>query len=176
MRYCIIILFLMNLTAVEAQISYPRISPLTTIEQNIGLASIKVIYSRPGVRGRKIFGELVPYGRIWRVGANESTKFIADNPIRINGKLLPAGTYAIYAFPEEESWEFVFHSNTTHWGDGRDAYDPDEDVFRIELIPEHMSDIRENFLITFDNLDHNGMDMIMEWEYTRLRIPIKVDS
>ena len=149
---------------------------MSTIEQNFGLASVKVIYSRPGVRGRKIIGELVPYGRIWRVGANESTKIIVDNPILVNENLLQPGTYALYAFPERDSWEFAFHTNTSHWGDGRDAYDPEEDAFRIKIIPETMAEMRENFLISFDNLDHNGMEMILEWEYTRLRIPIAVDT
>ena len=86
------------------------------------------------------------------------------------------GLQVKYAFPEKDKWEFVFHSNTSHWGDGRENYNPGEDVLRIDLKPEEMSDIRENFLITFDNIDHNGMDMILEWEYTRLRIPIGVDT
>ena len=160
----------------NAQIDHPRISPLTTIEQNIGLGTVKVIYSRPGVRDRKIIGELVPYGRIWRVGANESTKFSTDKTITVKGNILEPGTYALYAFPNEESWEFAFHTNTSHWGDGRTAYNPDEDVFRVNIRPEKMSEIREKFLISFDNIHHNGMDLIMEWEYTRLRIPINIDT
>lgn len=176
MKYRILLVLLLSFTSINAQIDHPRVSPQTTIEQNIGLATVKVVYSRPAVRGRKIMGELVPYGRIWRVGANESTKFSTDKPITINGNILEPGTYALYAFPSAESWEFAFHANTSHWGDGRTDYDPAEDIFRIKLIPEKMGELRENFLISFDHINHNGMEMILEWEYTRLRIPIDIDT
>ncbi len=160
----------------EAQITYPRISPMAVVEQTVGLTKVRVIYSRPGVRGRKIMGDLVPYGRIWRVGANESTKFTVDSPIEIKGRQLSEGTYALYAFPQEDSWEIVFHANTEHWGDGRNAYDEAEDVFRIEIAPEQTNSFKENFQISFDRIDHNTMDMLWEWENTRITIPMKVDT
>ena len=160
----------------QAQISHPRISPKAVTEQVIGLTQIQVEYSRPGVRGRKIMGELVPYNRIWRVGANESTKFTTDTNIEIQGNLLRAGTYALYAFPTEKEWQIAFHANTDHWGDGRDAYKPEEDLFRITAVPQVVEDLQENFLITFDRIDHNGADMILQWEYTRLIIPIRTDT
>ena len=176
MRSLILFFVLLGAFSVGAQIDHPRISPLATVQQKIGLANVKVTYSRPGARGRKIMGELVPYGRIWRVGANESTKFTVDMPVSIQGNLLKAGTYALYAFPAENLWEFAFHANTSHWGDGRDAYNPAEDVFRIEVIPEQMNSLRENFLIAFDHIDHRSMDMILEWENTRFTIAITVDT
>lgn len=164
------------LGGLKAQIAHPRISPLAVVEQQIGLSNIKVVYSRPAVRGRTIMGDLVPYGRIWRVGANESTKFSVDTPVKIKGELLLPGTYALYAFPKKEVWEIAFHGNTGHWGDGRDAYDPKEDIFRIQVVPETLSTIQENFLISFDRIDHNGMDMIWKWEYTKISIPVEVDT
>ena len=176
MRSLTLLLVFLSGTTICAQIDHPRISPPAIVEQALGLANVRVTYSRPGVRGRKIIGELVPYGRIWRVGANESTKFSVDKPVYIKGNTLQAGTYALYAFPAEDIWEFAFHSNTSHWGDGRDAYNPDEDVFRIEVIPENIDTFRESFLIIFDQINHNSMDMILEWENTRLSIPIKVDT
>ncbi len=160
----------------QAQIDYPRVSPKAVSEQKIGLTTIRLVYSRPAVRGRKIIGELVPYGRIWRVGANESTKITTDTEISILGNRLAAGTYALYAFPSEDRWELAFHSNTEHWGDGRDAYDPTEDVFRVVVLPENISELQENLLITFDRLTHNGANLILQWEYTRLTIPIKIDT
>lgn len=160
----------------QAQISYPRISPKALSEQQIGLTTVSVSYSRPAVRGRKIMGELVPFGRIWRVGANESTKITVDKDISVMGKTLKTGTYALYAFPSETEWQFAFHTNTEHWGDGRDAYDPSEDVFRITVLPEKLERIQENFLITFDGIDHNQADMILQWEYTRLVIPLSTDT
>ncbi len=160
----------------QGQINHPRISPKAVTEQQIGLTTVRVDYSRPAVRGRKIIGELVPYGRIWRVGANESTKITTDTDITVMGNRLAAGTYAFYAFPYENRWEFAFHSNTSHWGDGRDAYNRDDDVFRIAVTPEKITELQENLLIAFDRLTHNGAEMIVQWEYTRLIIPIEVDT
>ena len=176
MRYLSLLFIVFSQVLVNGQINYPRVSPLTTVEQQIGLAKIELVYSRPAVRGRKIIGDLVPYGRIWRVGANESTKITVDKQVMIQGETLDPGTYALYAFPEQDIWEIALHSNTSHWGDGRDAYNADEDVFRIEVVPETMKEIRENFLIYFDRIDHNSAYMIWEWEYTRIRIPIEVDT
>ncbi|MEN8789455.1 MAG: DUF2911 domain-containing protein [Flavobacteriaceae bacterium] len=176
MRHCLFLSLFLLLTGLEAQITHPRVSPKTTTEQELGLATIKVIYSRPAVRGRTVIGDLVPYGRIWRVGANESTKFINNAPLTVAGHELLSGTYALYAFPEELEWEVVFHTNTEHWGDGRESYNPAEDVFRIKVVPEVLRELKENFEIRFDRIDHNSMDMIWEWEYTRITIPIQIDT
>ena len=169
-------LALLLATGLFAQIEHPRVSPLSVVEQKVGLSTIKVEYSRPGVRNREIIGDLVPYGRIWRVGANESTKFSVDTEVEIMGNTLAPGTYALYAFPYENKWEIVFHSNTTHWGDGRKNYQPEEDIFRVDIVPEQLQELQENFLITFDKIDHNGMDMIWQWEYTKITIPIEVNT
>ena len=163
-------------TGVQAQIEHPKASPLATIKQDIGFTTLEVVYSRPAVRGRKIFGDLVPYGRIWRVGANESTKFTSNTTLDIAGNMLPAGTYALYAFPYQDRWEIVFHTNTEHWGDGRTAYDPAEDAFRFELVPETIPGFQENFLITFDAISHNSAIMHWIWEHTRISIPIEVNT
>lgn len=159
-----------------AQINHPKASPLSRTEQAFGLATITVEYSRPAVKSRKIWDGLVPYGRIWRVGANESTKFTTNAELAIMGHVLPPGTYALYAFPNQGEWEFIFHKNTTHWGDGRDAYDPKEDVFRVKLAPEVTDQHQENFLIMFDRIDHNSMQMVLHWEQLRLTVPIRIDT
>lgn len=166
-----------------SQINHPKASPFSRVEQEVGLSKIMVEYSRPAVRGRKILGELadgqaglVPYGRIWRVGANESTKFTVDSDVQIMGNDLPKGTYALYAFPQKKEWEIVFHKNTSHWGDGRKDYDPEEDVFRVKVKPEVSKEFQENFLITFDSVTHNSSNMIWQWENTKISIPIIVDT
>ncbi len=176
MKRVISCLALLLATGLFAQIEHPRVSPLSVVEQKVGLSTIKVEYSRPGVRNREIIGDLVPYGRIWRVGANESTKFSVDTEVEIMGNTLAPGTYALYAFPYENKWEIVFHGNTTHWGDGRKNYQPEEDIFRVDIVPEQLQELQENFLITFDKLDHNGLDMIWQWEYTKITIPIEVNT
>ena len=86
------------------------------------------------------------------------------------------GTYALYAFPEAAAWEIVFHKDTTLWGDGRDAYSPDNDLFRYTVIPESWPGAQENFLITFDQITHNSLQMLLIWDHTCIRIPMEVDT
>ncbi|RDY57648.1 DUF2911 domain-containing protein [Flagellimonas nanhaiensis] len=174
-RFLGFVLFLLVL-GVNGQITHPKASPFSKIEQEVGLSKISVEYSRPAVRGREIFGNLVPYGRIWRVGANESTKITVSTDMEVMGNLLPKGTYALYAFPEAESWEMVFHTNTSHWGDGRKNYDPKEDLFRIKVTPMQISGHQENFLIAFDSITHNTTNMQLIWASTMVTIPFAVDT
>ena len=158
------------------QIAHPKASPYSQLTQEIGLTQITVEYSRPGVNGRKIFGELVPYNRIWRVGANASTKITVDSDVLIADKLLPKGCYALYAFPSQDEWQIVFHKNTSHWGDGRADYDPSEDEFRILVVPETLPYIQQNFLICFDAINHNGATMQLKWDTTLINIPVYVPT
>ena len=176
MRILITLFFLLSLALLNAQIEHPKASPLATIKQDFGFTTLEVIYSRPAVRGRTIFGDLVPYGRIWRVGANASTKFTTNSRITIKGNVLEPGTYALYAFPHKGVWEVVFHTNTGHWGDGRTAYDPQEDAFRIRVTPQYLLNTQENFLISFDAITHNSALMQWSWENTQVSIPIEVDT
>lgn len=160
----------------NAQIKHPKVSPHSILKQEAGLTSFTVDYSRPAVRDRKIFGNVVPFGRIWRVGANESTKFTVSTNVKIMGNELEAGTYALYAYPQKDSWEIVFHSNISHWGDGRNNYNPKEDVLRITVIPQSLSDFVENFTISFNEISHNKLFMNWDWEHLRVRIPITIDT
>tara|TARA_R110001592_G_scaffold351083_1_gene647931 strand:+ start:1002 stop:1883 length:882 start_codon:yes stop_codon:yes gene_type:complete len=166
-----------------AQINHPKASPFTTIEQEFGLSKITLEYSRPSAKGRLLFGEklngksaLVPYGRIWRVGANESTKITLLSDVIIDGQDLQKGKYALYAFPEKDEWQIVFHKNTTHWGDGRFDYNSQEDALRITVIPMKTLEFQENFLISFDEINHNEISMIWKWGNTKVSIPIQVDT
>ncbi|MEM9647274.1 MAG: DUF2911 domain-containing protein [Bacteroidota bacterium] len=170
------VLMLLGFNYVIGQITHPEASPFSIVEQDIGLSKIKVEYSRPATRGRIIFGDLVPYGRIWRVGANASTKISVDTDMMVLGNSLPKGTYALYAFPQAEVWEIVFHSNTSHWGDGRNNYKPEEDLFRIPIKPLTITQYQENFLISFDSITHNTAQMNLSWAKTKVSIPFRVDT
>ncbi len=165
------------------QLEHPKASPFAKIEQDFGLSKVSIEYSRPSVRDRTIFGNdvnglpgLVPYNRIWRVGANESTKVTFDTMVLVNGKVLQPGTYALYAFPTKDEWEIVFHSNTSHWGDGRKQYNPDEDALRVSVVPKNVIGFQENFQISFDSVTHNSLDIIWSWAHMQITIPIEVDT
>ncbi|MEM7486786.1 MAG: DUF2911 domain-containing protein [Bacteroidota bacterium] len=168
--------FLIFIVSSYAQINHPKASPSAQVEQEVGLSKISVAYSRPATRGRKIFGGLVPYGRIWRVGANASTKITVDTDMNILGNDLPKGTYALYAFPEETNWQIAFHTNTEHWGDGRKNYNPEEDLFRITVEPQKTQEHQENFVIAFDSITHNTVKMELIWANTKATIPFMVDT
>ncbi len=174
--FSIIIVFLLINQASFSQINFPRVSSGCEIEQIVGLSEFKVTYSRPGVRGRKIVGDLMPYGRIWRVGANESTKFTISDDFKVNGKKLPSGTYALYAFPEKKEWAIVFHNNLTHWGDGRNNYKPEEDALRFVVKPQKTKEFHETFTIEFDEITHNSAKMLWLWENTKISFIIEVDT
>ncbi|WP_027075267.1 DUF2911 domain-containing protein [Maribacter antarcticus] len=165
------------------QLEHPKASPFARIVQHIGLSSIIIEYSRPAVKGRVIFGEgsagipgLVPYNRIWRVGANESTKITFDTDVTVIGNPISKGTYALYAFLSKEEWQIVFHKNTTHWGDGRTAYDPSEDALRVTVIPSKVLTFQENFMISFDEITHDTAAMNWQWAHTKITVPIAVDT
>jgi tetratricopeptide (TPR) repeat protein len=165
------------------QLTYPKASPFAKIEQEIGLSNISVAYSRPAVKGRLIFGNdsdglpgLVPYGRIWRVGANEATKITFDTDVHVLGNTLQKGSYALYAFPSEKDWQIVFHKNTTHWGDGRTAYDASQDALRVSVTPTKTIYYQENFSISFDSITHDSVNMIWQWANTKITVPIAVDT
>jgi len=183
MKKTVLLFFLFTGIYGFSQLKHPKASPAATVIQEVGFTTIEVDYSRPAVRGRKVFGNLsdgkkglVPYGRIWRVGANESTKITVDTDISVLGNTLPKGTYALYAFPEENEWEIVFHNNIGHWGDGRKNYRAEEDAFRVKVKPNSEASFQENFLIAFDNITHDGADMIWHWEKTQVVVPVRVDT
>ena len=176
MRITACLLFLFFSTVVLSQLDHPKASPAATVTQEVGFTTISIDYSRPAARGRKIFGDLVPYGRIWRVGANESTKICVDTNVEVLGNTLPVGTYALYAFPEEDAWEIVFHKNIAHWGDGRKNYNPEEDAFRLKVKPQETEDYQENLLIAFDSISHNTATLILHWANTKISIPFVLDT
>ncbi|WP_350287615.1 DUF2911 domain-containing protein [uncultured Croceitalea sp.] len=175
-RKVVAVLSLLSIFMLSSQITHPKASPFSRLEQEIGLSKIMVAYSRPAVKGRVIFGGLVPYGRIWRVGANESTKISIDTEMSIMGNVLPKGTYALYAFPEENEWQIAFHANTSHWGDGRKKYNPEEDVFRIPIQPQSIPYHQENFLMVFDSITHNSAQLHLIWANTKVSIPFEVNT
>jgi hypothetical protein len=144
----------------------PKASPAKLEEGMAGGANIKINYSQPSAKGRKIFGDLVPYGKVWRTGANEATIFETDKDIMVEGKKLPAGKYALFTIPGETSWTIIFNKTFNQWGSFR--YKEDDDVLRVDVKPEKTPSFVETFTI---DVDDNKLKMM--WENTLVVANIK---
>lgn len=164
------ILLLFSLSTNAQDFRTPRPSPDATVSQYVGITKITVDYSSPGVKGRKIWGGLVPYGEIWRTGANEVTSITFGTSVKVNGNELSAGTYGIHTIPGESEWEIIF-SNDTKVDDPM-TYDPKKDVLRIKVKPES-SPFTERMAFTITDMTNNSANVNLIWE--ELKIPFKVD-
>ena len=165
-----------------------RPSPLGVAKTHLGDAYVKVMYGRPYMRGRDIFGQdaadasfLVPYGALWRLGANEATEITVTGPIRVAGNPLPAGTYSMFAVPGPEAWTIHFSPQLGLDGTGMldpetgaftaDVYDPSRDVLVIEASSVALDDAVEQFTVAFESSE-DGAVLTMSWERTQVRIPL----
>ena len=157
-----------------AQLKTPQPSPLANIKQVVGLTEVNIEYSRPGMKDRKVFGELVPFGKIWRVGANASTKIDINENVKIGGKEVPKGKYALYAIPGETEWTIILNKNLTLWGAG--GYNQEEDLTRFNVKPTKLSDAVETFTIDFSHLTSNSGLINLAWENTKVSLPIETNS
>ncbi|MFJ1365863.1 DUF2911 domain-containing protein [Capnocytophaga canimorsus] len=153
---------------------YPMASPRQTVTQQFSITSISVDYSRPGVRERKIFGELVPYGKIWRAGANEATSIKFGQDVLFGGKPTKSGTYAIFITPQEKEWTVVLNYDADAWG--AYSYDPNENAIEIKVPVETQKTLQERLEYSFEDMTENKVNLIIKWEYVKVAIPIEVDK
>src|ERR671932_757458 len=160
----------------QAQMRTPRPSQKASVMQTVGVTDITIIYSRPGVKGRAVWGDppagattteatlddartrakgapLVPYGHVWRAGANEATQFIVTDDVLINGQPLKAGTYSLHMIPGKDEWTIIFNSDAGQWGSF--TYDEKKDVLRVKAKPQMAADSQENLIYTFDPVTDN---------------------
>ena len=161
--------------AQEAGLRVPTLSPITEISQEVALTQIKLSYSRPGAKGRKVFGDLVPYGEVWRTGANASTKLTFAEDVKIAGNPLKAGTYALYTIPGPAEWTVIIHTNTGHRSLAGGVYKQAEDVFRFKVKPAKTPSHVETFTIGFSDLTSNSCSLSISWENTEVKFPIEFD-
>jgi hypothetical protein len=157
----------MGVPAAEAQ---PRPSPAATVKATIDGATIQIDYSRPSVRGRKIMGALVPYGQVWRTGANEATALTTDKPIDIGGLAVPAGKYTLFTLPGETEWKLIVNKQTGQWGTN---YDEKQDLGRVALKKGAPSGLVEQLTIGIDKADKGGV-LKIAWENTEVTAAIAV--
>jgi len=148
----------------KANTKKPVASPRDSITQTVNGATITINYGSPAVKGREIWGKLVPYDTVWRTGANEATRFTTDKDIMVEGKTLPAGTYGFFAIPGRSSWTIIFNSVAKQWGAFK--YDASKDVLRVTVTPE-TTKMHEHLVYKINN---NGFDL--SWD--KLKVPVAI--
>lgn len=154
-----------------SQFTIPAASPRQKVEQQFSMSKITVDYGRPGVKGRKIFGELVPFGKVWRAGANSSTKLTFEQSVTFGGKTVPAGTYGLFVIPTEKEWKIILNKDAQQWG----AYEYDEklNVIDIAVPVQKLSEKQEWFAIELNPVDDSSLDLVMKWDLTKVTVPLK---
>ena len=148
-------------------------SPQETVTYNQDDLELSVAYSRPYKKDRAIFGELLPYGEVWRTGANEATVFTTSQDLRIDGQLLPAGTYTLWTVPTARQWAVLFNDQQYDWGlnfDGTSPHDPDADVVSVDVPVQAPAAPVEQFTIRFVN---NPLAMVLEWDDAQISVPMQ---
>jgi hypothetical protein len=172
----IIALLFCGMVSFAQQIQMPQASPSAKIAQKVGLTDVTVDYSRPSTKGRKIFGELVPFGQVWRTGANGATVLTFSTDVKIDGKSVPAGQYALYAIPDKSEWTIILSKNTKLWG--AIGYSSEDDLIRFKATPTKLSRKYETMEITFADMTDTAADLSIKWETSRVnfRIETEVDE
>lgn len=155
------------------QLKVPAPSPLQTIKQNFALGEVSVEYSRPSLKGRAVFGDLVPFDKVWRTGANQSTKIIFSEEVKLEGNAVPSGTYAIYTIPHKDFWEVMLYKDLTLGGNVAE-YKKENEVLRVKVKPAVNPVKVETF--TFNFADINSSSMIIELLWDNVRVPLKVSA
>lgn len=153
-----------------AQLSLPEPSPSATIKQKIGFTDLTIDYSRPAVKGRTIFGKLVPYGELWRTGASDATILTSTDPMTVGGKLLPAGKYSLFTIPTRTEWTVILNSYTE--GHGTAGYEAKNDVLRFTVKPDSSVRFYESFTIEVQDLVKNQANLYLTWANTSVHFPL----
>ena len=153
-----------------SQVKMPQPSSTQTIKQDFGMGAIELTYSRPNAKGRKIFGDLVPFNKLWRTGANGATKIVFTDAVELGGKKIDTGTYVLYTIPGVDSWEIILNKGLTNWG--IDGYKESEDVLHFKVEPVKNNTKLETFTMQFANIKPESCDLQLLWEKTLVSIPV----
>src|SRR5690606_1819899 len=172
MKKLLVSAFLVASFSAYAQYSLPAKSPRQTVEQQFSTSKITVEYGRPGVKGRKVFGELVPYGNVWSAGVNGATKVTFAQAVSFGGKIVRAGTYGLVIKPTDKEWKVILNKDAQQWG----AYEYDErmNVTEITVPVQKMAEKQEWFAIELNPVDDHALDMVIKWDMNKVSVPVKV--
>ncbi len=154
----------------NAQVKMPAPSPTQTIKQDFGMGTIELTYSRPNTKGRKIYGDLVPYNQLWRTGANAATKIVFTDAVELGGKKVDSGTYVLYTIPNLDSWEVILNKGITNWG--TEGYKESQDVIHFKVEPTKMNAHVETLTMQFINIKPESCELHIMWAKTAVIIPV----
>jgi len=160
-------------TQAAPRVEFPAPSPLSTVKQRVGLTDVEIVYSRPGVKGRKIFGGLEAYNKVWRTGANASTKISFSTDVKLGGQSIPAGKYALYTIPGEVAWTVIVYKDLNLSSVAN--YNQSNDVARIKVTPVTLAESVETFTIDINDIRDNSATLNLIWEKTRVPVKIELD-
>lgn len=176
MRKIIIVLVLILTNyAIKAQVQTPASSPKSILTQVVGLTNVEIVYSRPSAKGRDVFNNLIPFGNIWRTGANENTIISFSDDVIIDGKTLPKGKYALYTNPRADNWEIIFYTSTDNWGNPT-TWDESKVALKTTVKSGHSEKFIETFTIAITNLDNNFAHLELSWENTIVALKFDVPT
>jgi len=167
---CLAILGLARTVSAQNDLNLPDVSQAAEVKQRIALTDITINYHRPLVSGRKIWGGLVPYGKVWRAGANENTTIEFSDPVSIEGKALAKGTYGLHMIPNPDSWTVIFSKTNTGWGSY--SYKQDEDALRVDVKPRQLAEMKDALEFEFEDLKPDSTTVTLKWE--KLGVPFTV--
>lgn len=160
--------------ALAQQIALPRPSPNASVTQTVGVTDITIKYSRPGVKGREIWGKLVPYGEVWRAGANENTTIRFSTPVKVDGHELPAGIYGFQTIPTQGDWTVIFSKDADEWG--AFSYKQEHDALRIQVKPQPAAAPRERMGFDFEDVTDTSAKVVLSWEKLEVPFTVEVDT
>lgn len=174
-RSLLALLFSLSTTLLVGQLNRIRPSPLQKIEQSVGLTNISIEYSRPSMKGRKVFGDLVPYDELWRTGANRNTKITFSTDVTIGDGILKAGTYAIFTKPGKQTWDIYFYNEVTNW-DVPDDFDMNKVSTLTRVTPKKSHSTLESLTITINDLTETTFKLMIAWENTSIELLVDVHT
>lgn len=175
MKKIFLILAVIASCSIQAQVKTPQSSPKSTLSQMVGLTNVEIVYSRPSAKGRDVFNNLVPFGKLWRTGANENTTISFSDDVVIDGKTLPKGKYSLYSNPRADNWEIYFYTATDNWGNPEN-WDESKVALKTTVKSEHLDKFVESFTIGINNLDNNFAKLEISWENTIVAIKFEVPT
>lgn len=173
----IFIVFLLGIftsSLVAQDFKMPAGSPSVDINQAFSTSYIKLNYSRPAVKDRTVFGELIPFGEVWRTGANATTKVSFGEEVEVAGKMIKPGTYTLYSIPGKKEWKIILNTELENWG--ADGYDEKKNVLAVDLPVIKLKETQESFSLTVEDMTTNSANLVLAWADVKIEIPVKADN